>query len=34
MTKLLPESAWPEMFEHILSLVRRGTLPERLLKEA
>ncbi|HEY2341441.1 MAG TPA: glycosyltransferase family 9 protein [Chthoniobacteraceae bacterium] len=34
MTKLLPESAWPEMFEHILSLVRRGVLPERLLKEA
>ena len=32
MTKLLPESAWPEIHEHLLSLIQRGVLPKRLLR--
>ena len=34
MTKLLPESAWPEIHEHILSLIERGILPKRLRRAA
>lgn len=33
MTKLLPEAAWPDIYEHLLSLLHRGVLPERFLKK-
>lgn len=32
MTKLLPETVWPDIQHHILELVRRGVLTERILK--
>lgn len=31
MTKLLPDSAWPEIHEHIMSLISRGVLPRAML---
>ncbi len=34
MTKLLPESAWPEIHEHIRALIDRGILPRMLVKKA
>ena len=34
MTKLLPDMVWPEIHEHIRSLITRGALPDRLLKNA
>jgi hypothetical protein len=34
MTKLLPDMVWPEIHEHIRSLVARGVITGRILKNA
>ncbi len=32
MTKLHPDSAWPEIYEHVLALIRSGAISARLLR--